>query len=79
MKNTPFEFSDIRLPREVQLQRVRKVIARELTPVQREILLAVYLGGKTQRQVAREREVSPSTVCRTLRRAEDRLRRCLRY
>lgn len=79
MKNTPFEFSDIRLPREVQLQRVRKVIARELTPVQREILLAVYLGGKTQRQVAREREVSPSTVCRTLRRAVDRLRRCLRY
>lgn len=79
MKNTPFEFSDIRLPREVQLQRVRKVIARELTPIQREILLAVYLGGKTQRQVAREREVSPSTVCRTLRRAEDRLRRCLRY
>lgn len=79
MRSIPFDFSDIRLPREVQLQRMKKVIARELTPIQREIILAVYLGGKTQRQIARERNVSPSTVCRTLRRAEERMLRCLRY
>ena len=52
---------------------------RELTQPQREILQAVYYEGKTQKQVAQERGVSCSTVCRTLHRAEARLRRFLRY
>ena len=79
MKNILSEFSDTRLPRNVQLRRLRSVIERELTPIQREILCAVYYEGKTQRQVARERGVSGSTVCRTLHRAERRLQRFLRY
>ena len=52
---------------------------RELTQPQREILQAVYYEGKTQKQVAQERGVSCSTVCRNLQRAEARLRRFLRY
>ena len=72
-------YSDIRLPREVQLRRLQKVMERELTELQREMILAVYCEGKTQKQVAEERGVCCSTVCRTLHRAEDRLRRYLRY
>lgn len=79
MINIPSDYSDLRLPRQVQLRRIRRVISDELTPSQREILLAVYYGGKTQAQVAKDRGVSRSTVCRTLHRAEARLRRFLRY
>ena len=79
MKNILYEYSDIRLPREVQLRRIRKVIDNELTPTQRDVVLEIYFGQKTQTQVAQERGVCRSTVCRTLHRAENRLRRCLRY
>lgn len=79
MINIPSDYSDVRLPRQVQLRRIRRVIRDELTASQREILLAVYYGGKSQAQVAEERGVSRSTVCRTLHRAEARLRRFLRY
>ena len=79
MKNILFEYSDIRLPREVQLRRIRKVIENELTPTQRDVVLGIYFEQKTQTQIAQERGVCRSTVCRTLHRAEHRLRRCLRY
>ena len=79
MKNIPCNYSDVRLPRAVQLRRVEHVIREELTELQRQVLLAVYYGGQGQAEVARERGVSRSTVCRTLRRAETRLRRFLRY
>ncbi len=79
MINIPSDYSDVRLPRQAQLRRVQRVIRDELTPLQREVLLAVYYGGKTQAQVAEDRGVSRSTVCRTLHRAEARLRRFLRY
>lgn len=79
MKSIPSDYSDLRLPRQVQLRRMQRVISDELTAAQREILLAVYYGGKSQAQVAKERGVSRSTVCRTLHRAEQRLRRFLRY
>ena len=72
-------YSDIRLPREVQLRRVQKVMERELTELQRQLMIAIYFEGKTQKQVAEERGVCCSTVCRTLHRAEDRLQRFLRY
>ena len=61
------------------MRRMEHVIRSELTELQRDVLLAVYFGGKTQAQVAQERGVSRSTVCRTLHRAENRLRRFLRY
>ena len=79
-RNIPFEiFSDPRLPRETQLRRIRKVIARELTENQRQILMAYYFAGLTMPQIAMDRGVHKSTVSRTLRRAEERLQRCLRY
>ena len=39
----------------------------------------IYVDEKTQTELARERGGCCSTVCRTLHRAEDRLRRYLRY
>lgn len=79
MKNTRFSFDDPRLPREEQLKRVRSVMRRELTDRQREILEAVYFDGRTQAELAAERGLSRSTVCRTLHRAVERLQRFLRY
>ena len=79
MKNILCDYSDLRLPPQIQLRRVKKVIAKELTPLQREILEAVYFSGKSQSSIAQERGVSRSTICRTLHRAEERLRRFLRY
>ena len=79
MTSIPSDYSDVRLPRQVQLRRMERVIRDELTALQREVLLAVYYGGKTQAEIALERGVNRSTVCRTLHRAEERLRRFLRY
>lgn len=79
MKDILCEYSDPRLPRQVQLRRLQHVIENELTVLQRQVLEEVYYGGKSQKQIAQERGVSRSTVCRTLHRAETRLRRFLRY
>ncbi len=69
----------MRLPRRVQVERVRHVIEQELTPAQREVLLAYYFQKQTIPQIAQMRGVCKSTVSRTLRRAEERLRHYLRY
>ena len=80
MRNTLFEgYEGPRLPREVQLKRLRRVIEAELTPCQRQTLTAYYFRQMTIPQIAKEKGVNKSTVSRTLRRAEDRVRRCLRY
>ena len=80
MKNTPYEgYRGPRLPKHVQLARVEQVIREELTPLQRETLLAYYFQQQTITQIALERGVHKSTVSRTLHRAENTLRRYLRY
>ena len=80
MKNILYDgYLGKRLPKQIQLQRVQQVIRQELTPMQRETLLAHHIHGKSICQIARERGVHRSTVSRTLRRAEDRLRLCLKY
>ncbi len=80
MRNIPYEgYLGIRLPREVQLKRVQRVIREELTPLQRETLLAYYFQEQTIPQIAAERGVHKSTVSRTLHRAEEKLRRYLKY
>ena len=80
MKNIPYEgYKGIRMPREVQMMRVRRVIEEELTPCQREVLIAYYIQDQTIPQIARDRCVNKSTVCRTLHRAEGKLRRYLKY
>lgn len=80
MKSILYEgYLGTRLPREVQLKRVRRVIEEELTELQRQALTAYYFQRKTIPQIAAERGVNKSTVSRTLRRAEEKLRRYLRY
>ena len=68
-----------RQPRDVQLQRVQRVIREELTPLQREALMDYYFHKMTIPEIAAKRGVHKSTVSRTLRRAEDKLRRFLKY
>lgn len=80
MKNTLYEgYRGPRLPKKVQLQRVQQVIREELTPLQRETLVAYYFQEQKIAQIASQRGVNKSTVSRTLRRAEEKLRRYLRY
>ena len=80
MKSTLYDgYKGIRLPREIQMKRVHRVIEEELTPLQREVLIAYYIQEQTIPQIARERGVQKSTISRTLHRAEDKLRRFLRY
>jgi len=80
VKNIRYEgYLGPRLPREVQLKRVQEVIRQELTQHQREILVAYYFQEKNLPQIARERGVNKSTVCRTLHRAEKKLRNYLKY
>ena len=80
MKSILYEgYRGPRLPKQMQLQRVRRVIQEELTPLQRETLTAYYFHRQTIPQIAADRGVNKSTVSRTLRRAENKLRRYLKY
>ncbi|MGM9557652.1 MAG: sigma factor-like helix-turn-helix DNA-binding protein [Oscillospiraceae bacterium] len=80
MKNTGYDgYLGPRLSREAQLRRIRRVMDAELTEAQRQALEGYYLQKKNIPQLARERGVNKSTICRTLQRAERRLRRFLRY
>ena len=80
MKNILYDgYLGPRLPREVQLKRVKRVMREELTPLQRETLIAYYFQEQTVTQIASDRGVNKSTVSRTLKRAEEKLRRYLRY
>lgn len=47
--------------------------------MQREVLTAYYFQEQTMQQIADDRGVNKSTICRTLHRAEEKLRRFLRY
>ena len=80
MKNILYDgYEGPRLPREIQIKRVQRVIREELTELQRQTLISYYFHEQTIPQIARERGVQKSTVSRTLRRAEQKLRRYLRY
>lgn len=80
MKNILYEgYLGPRLPREMQLKRVQRVIREELTQLQRQTLMAYYFQEQTLTQIAQERGVNKSTVCRTLHRAEEKLRKYLKY
>ena len=80
MKNILYDgYKGIRLPREIQMKRVQRVIEEELTPLQREALIAYYIQGQTIPEIARDRGVHKSTISRTLHRAEEKLRRFLKY
>lgn len=80
MKNTLYEgYQGPRLTPDLLQKRLSRVIEEELTPLQRETLLAYYIQQKNIPTIAAERSVAKSTVSRTLRRAEGKLRRFLRY
>lgn len=77
MKSTP---SDRAVnPRELQSEKLRQILRRELTDLQRHTIISYYFRGKTLDQIARERNVNRSTVCRTLHRAEEKIKRFLSY
>ena len=61
------------------MERLRRVIREELTDLQREVLMAYYFQEIPIPLIARDRGVNKSTVSRTLRRAEEKLRRYLKY
>lgn len=66
-----------------RLERLRRnlELARreELTRCQREVVRLHYDEGLSVREIARRTGRNPSSVSRTLRRARERLYRCLRY
>ena len=80
MKNIQYDgYRGPRLPRKMQMERVNRVIAEELTAPQREVFTAYYLQEMSITEIARMRGVHKSTVCRCLKRAERRIRRLLMY
>ena len=81
MKSTLYNIlkSQSNQKRQVQMQRIREVIWNELTDLQRDAIIAYYFHRNTISEIAALRGVHKSTVSRTLRRAEEKLRRYLRY
>ena len=73
------EVCSVRLPREVQKKRLQRVLREELTEHQRQTLIAYYFQEQSVPEIARNRGGNKTTVWRTLRRAEERLQRYLRY
>ena len=80
MKSILYEgYQGPRLPKQIQLKRVQRVIDEELTQLQKQTLVAYYFQEQTIPQIAADRGVNKSIVSRTLRRAENKLRRFLKY
>lgn len=65
------------MTRKEQVSKMRSAIREELTELQRYTLVAYYFENRTLVQIAEERSVNKSTICRTLKRAEDKLKRFL--
>ena len=57
----------------------RVAVREELTDQQRTYILAYYYEHLTMGEIAQKYAVNKSTVCRTVKRARDRLERVLRY
>ena len=66
-----------------QIDRLRRNLIRclreDVTERQRTVLTMYYAQGLNQRQIGELLGVDKSTVSRTIKRGERRLRRCLRY
>ena len=67
------------MSRSMQKKRLYNVLENELTEHQRRAVVGYYLEGKTITQLAQEYGVNKSTVWRTIKRGETRMRRCLKY
>ena len=66
-----------------EISRLKRNLIRALqedgTPRQRQTLLLYYSDGLNMREIGERLGVDKSTVSRTIKRGERRLRRCLRY
>ena len=63
-----------------QLKRnLLRAVREELTPRQQEMLYLYYCQKVNMPSISKKMGVSVSTVSRTIKRAEGRLQRCLRY
>ena len=60
-------------------QNLRRARQQEVTPRQQQVLTLYYDQGMNMTQIAQTLGVNCSTVSRTIRRAKQRLYRCLRY
>ncbi len=58
---------------------LRRAIQEDVTEKQRQYLLLYYAQGLNMSQIGARLGVDKSTVSRTIKRGEERLRRCLRY
>ena len=56
-----------------------RALREDVTPKQRQVLLLYYSEGLNMREIGEQLGVDKSTVSRTIKRGEHRLRRCLRY
>ena len=61
------------------LRNLRKARVQELTARQQQMLSMRFEQNMSGAEIARELGLNRSTVSRTLRRAQKRLRRCLQY
>lgn len=60
-------------------QNLARAMSEEITGRQREMITLYYGEGLNMREIAQRLAVDKSTVSRTIKRGEHRLRRCLRY
>lgn len=80
MKSTRSEkIAALGLSRTEQSRRLRRILQEELTELQQYTLTAYYFQRKTIPQIAKERGVNKSTIARTLHRAENKVKRFLKY
>lgn len=80
MTNTPYNGAEqVSLPSDAYRQQLHRFLQEELTPTQREVLVAYYFQELSISEIAKYRGVNKSTVWRILRRAERRIQRFLRY
>lgn len=80
MKSTPYNSCKaIRRNRDLQLERVHRILNQELTPAQREVYTAHYLQGMSIPAIARMRGVNKTSVYRVFYRAEKKMRKFLMY
>lgn len=73
------EPADNRAQLAIARRALRDVIAHELTPQQRRMIYLRYYENLRQCEVAERMGLSPSTVSRSLRRAECRIRKYMRF
>lgn len=56
-----------------------QALREDVTDRQRQTLLLYYAEGLNMREIGEQLGIDKSTVSRTIKRGEQRLRRCLRY